>query len=103
MRAAMVKTDDEIRELREHAWVGDAVLALYAREWVLRERAAMDGEWFTRMTSNDFLSCFGNPTAVEARIGALYRERGLAAAFAWIEAELVPLFRKRMAARTVRG
>ena len=95
----MAKADDEIRELRERAWLGDAVLALFARQWVLRERGSMDGDWFTRMTSNDFLSGFGNPTAVEAGIGALYQEGGLPAAFAWIEAELVPVFRKRMAAR----
>jgi len=95
----MPKSDDEIRELRERAWLGDAVLALFAREWVLRERRSMDGEWFTRMTSNDFLASFGNPTAVEAQIGSLYRSDGLTAAFAWIEAELVPAFRKRMAAK----
>lgn len=93
----MAKEDDEIQRLRERAWVGDAVLALFAREWVLRERGSMDGEWFTKLTSNDFLSCFGNPTAVEARIGSIYREQGLESALAWIEAELVPLFRKRMA------
>ena len=37
----------------------------------------MDGEWFTRLTSNDFLSAFGNPTRVEASIGKLYQEGGL--------------------------
>ncbi len=96
----MPKSDDEIRELRERAWLGDAVLALFAREWVLRERGSMDGEWFTRLTSNDFLACFGNPTAVEAHIGTLYRDHGLAAAFGWIETELLPTFRKRMAAKS---
>lgn len=73
------------------------MLALFAREWVLRERNSMDGEWFTRLTSNDFLSAFGNPTRVEASIGKVYREQGLAAAFNFIEAEMVPLFRKRIA------
>jgi hypothetical protein len=73
------------------------VLALFAREWVLRERNSMDGEWFTRLTSNDFLSAFGNPTRVEASIGKVYREHGLAAAFNFIETEMVPLFRKRIA------
>ena len=96
----MAKTDAEIRELRERAWLGDAVLALFAREWVLRERGSMDGDWFTRMTSNGFLASFGNPTAVEANIGALYRQGGLPAAFAWIEAELVPAFRKRVATKS---
>ena len=89
--------DEELRKEREAAWIGDAVLALFARQLVLRERNAMDGEWFTRLTSNDFLSAFGNPTRVEASIGKLYQSGGLEAAFAWMDAELVPLFRKQMA------
>jgi len=93
------RKDDEIKQERESAWVGDAVLALFAREWVLKERNCMDGEWLTSLTSNDFLSAFGNPTRVEASIGKLYREQGLAAAFAWIEGEMLPQFRKRMAKR----
>jgi dsRNA-specific ribonuclease len=90
------RRDDELKTEREAAWVGDAVLALFARQFVLRERKSMDGEWFTRMTSNDFLSSFGNPTRVEASIGRLYQDDGLEAAFAWMEAELVPLFRRQM-------
>ena len=57
----------------------------------------MDGDWFTRLTSNDFLSALGNPTQVEAKIGAIYREKGLEAAFGWMEEELVPRLRKQMA------
>lgn len=95
----MSRKDEEIRLERESAWVGDAILALFAREWVLNERKCMDGEWFTALTSNDFLSAFGNPTRVEASIGKLYREQGLEAAFKWLEAEFVPHFRKRMAKR----
>lgn len=91
------RKDEEIRLERESAWVGDAVLALFAREFVLKERQTMDGIWFTRLTSNDFLSSFGNPTRVEASIGKLYKEQGLAAAFAWMEEEMLPLFRKQMA------
>ena len=91
--------DDEIRKERANAWIGDAVLALFARQYVLRERDMMDGEWFTRMTSNEFLSAFGNPTRVEASIGKLFLEGGLEAAFAWMDAELVPLFRKQVAKR----
>jgi dsRNA-specific ribonuclease len=91
------RKDEEIKQERESAWVGDAVLALFAREWVLRERNNMDGEWFTHLTSNDFLSAFGNPTRVEASIGKVYREQGLAAAFNFIDTEMVPLFRKRIA------
>lgn len=73
------------------------MLALFARQFVLRERDSMDGEWFTRLTSNDFLSAFGNPTRVEASIGKLYLEGGLAAAFDWMDANLVPLLRRQMA------
>lgn len=94
-----MKKDEEIREERESAWIGDAVLALFARSWVLRERGTMDGVWFTRLTSNEFLSAFGQPTRVEAKIGKIYEERGLAEAFAWMEQELVPLLRKQMARR----
>jgi dsRNA-specific ribonuclease len=95
----VTKKDAIIREERECAWIGDAVLALFARQWVLVERKSMDGQWFTRLTSNDFLSAFGNPTSVEAGIGRLYREQGLAAAFAWIDETLVPVFRKQMSKR----
>lgn len=82
---------------REAAWIGDAVLALYARQFVLKERGCMDGIWFTHLTSNEFLSAFGNPTSVEAIIGNIYRSEGLAAAHAYIEKELLPLFRKQIA------
>lgn len=94
-----MKRDEEIRAERESAWIGDAVLALFARTWVLQERGNMDGEWFTRLTSNEFLSAFGQPTRVEAKIGTIYREQGLEGAFAWMTAELIPLFRKQMANR----
>lgn len=100
MHAARVsRKDEELRQLRETAWVGDAVLALFARQFVLRERKSMDGEWFTRLTSNDFLSAFGNPTRVEASIGAIYQQEGLEAAFAWMDAHLIPLFRKQTATK----
>jgi hypothetical protein len=99
MLARVSRKAEELRQERETAWIGDAVLALFARQFVLRERQTMDGEWFTRLTSNDFLSAFGNPTRVEAGIGKLYLEQGLDAAFAWMEAELLPLFRKQIAKR----
>lgn len=93
----MSRKDDDLRQEREAAWIGDAVLALFARQFVLRERDSMDGEWFTRLTSNDFLSAFGNPTRVEASIGKIYMEGGLEAAFEWMDANLIPLFRKQVA------
>lgn len=92
----MSRKDEELRAEREAAWIGDAVLALFARQYVLRERKSMDGEWFTRLTSNDFLSAFGNPTRVEASIGRLYLEQGMDAAFDWMNRELIPLFRKQL-------
>lgn len=95
----MNRKGEEWQQERELAWIGDAVLALFARQFVLAERRAMDGEWFTHLTSNDFLSAFGNPTSVEASIGRLYREQGLDAAFAWMNETLLPLFRKQIAKR----
>ncbi len=92
----MSRKDDEVRLEREAAWIGDAVLALFARGFLLRERKSMDGEWFTRLTSNEFLSAFGNPTRVEASIGRLYQEQGMEAAFAWMEQNLLPMFRKQI-------
>ena len=93
----MTRKDDDLRREREAAWIGDAVLALFARQFVLRERDSMDGVWFTRLTSNDFLSAFGNPTRVEAEIGKLYLDGGLEAAYEWMDAHLIPLFRKQVA------
>lgn len=97
--APVSRKEEELRDEREAAWVGDAVLALFARQFVLRERKVMDGEWFTRLTSNEFLSAFGNPTRVEASIGRLYLEGGLPAAFSWMEENLLPLFRKQVATK----
>ncbi len=77
---------------RQKAWIGDAVLSLYARQWILREKGKMDGELHTRFTSNDFLATIGNPTGLEAHIGVIYETDGLEAAFAWIGRELLPLF-----------
>ena len=95
----MAAKKDPIREEREFAWIGDAVLALFARQWVLQERGCMDGEWFTKFTSNDFLSCIGNPTSVEAKIGRIYREKGIDEAFTWIAMELLPVFMKQVASK----
>ena len=71
----MKRTTEEIDQEREEAWIGDAILALYMREWLLREKGKIDGEAFIRATSNDFLRVKGNPTAVEAEIGREYQER----------------------------
>lgn len=91
----MKRTAEEIDKEREEAWVGDAVLALYVREWLLQKRGKIDGDAFIRATSNEFLRLVGNPTAVEAEIGRVYQEKGLAAGFALVESQLIPLFEQR--------
>ncbi len=92
------KTGEEER-LRQDAWIGDAVLELYARSLVLRRTGAVDAEMKRRLTCNEFLACLGAPTKLEARIGVLYQAQGLEAAFAFIAAELEPLFNRREAKR----
>jgi dsRNA-specific ribonuclease len=47
------------------------------------------------MTCNSFLRAFGPPTRVESRIGQVYEQQGLEAAFALIEAEFLPLYLKQ--------
>ena len=86
---------DPIRQEREDAWLGDAVLALYARQYILRTKGAMEQEEFAAMTSNFFLSAFGPPTRVESWIGLEYQKGGLPAAFEWIEQRLLPLYLKQ--------
>jgi dsRNA-specific ribonuclease len=51
------------------------------------------------MTSNRFLACFGEASAVEAKIGRLYQREGLHAAYLWIEEHLIPRFQKEEANR----
>lgn len=83
---------------REKAWIGDAVLALFAREWILKQDDIAIGEraaQFKDMTSNQFLSALGQPTQMEAEIGLIYQERGLQAAFDYIEAKFIPVFIKQ--------
>lgn len=89
------KNQDPIEVERQQAWIGDAVLALFARQWILAEKGRMDGEMLARMTSNQFLSQFGNPTSVEAGVGRLYQREGMEAAFADLEERLLPLFRQQ--------
>lgn len=83
---------------RELAWVGDAVLSLYARKWILEQKDISPDDRtaaFVSMTSNGFLACFGEPTAIEAKIGTVYRNDGLEAAFEWIESTCLPTYRKQ--------
>ncbi len=96
---ASLKTPDLTQRLRENAWIGDAVLELYARSHILHKHGRVDAEMKMRFTCNQFLSCHGNPTAVEAEIGVIYQREGLEAAFAWIRDTLEPLFVKQEAGR----
>ena len=85
---------------RTKAWVGDAVLALFAREWILKQKDISNKERanvFIQITSNQFLSSLGEPTSMEAEIGVVYEADGLHAAFEFIEQKILPLFLKRRA------
>ena len=88
-----MKDDTKIEQ--ELAWIGDAVLGLFARNWILEKEKKMDAEMFIRMTSNIFLNSFGNPTNVEAEIGLIFNNEGLEKAFSHIEKSLMPLFLKQ--------
>lgn len=98
----MAKRERTFSDLKD-AWIGDAVLTLHARRRILAETGRIDAESSARMTSNRFLSAFGEPTAVEAIIGRIYFEKGLDAAFAWINEHLVPLFARQQENRLRRA
>jgi hypothetical protein len=86
---------DPTAKLREEAWIGDAVLALFARTWLLKhvpEKKNARASLFELFTSNQFLSSSGEPTQVEAEIGRIYLQSGLTAAFAHLEANLLQRF-----------
>lgn len=83
--------------VRAEAWIGDAVLALYVREWILEmNHGVMNGELFMALTSNQFLRLVGNATAVEAEIGKAYRAEGLAGGYEWIQLHLREKMEQRL-------
>lgn len=90
-----VPSDDKLRRLQEEAWIGDAVLTLFARSRILDGGGGVDAALASRMTSNQFLSAFGEPTDAEARLGRIYRQQGLDGAFRWIETEWMPMFSRQ--------
>lgn len=93
MKSAPLVPSNDPREVEKaEAWIGDAILALAARSWILREFGTTDGAMLARLTSNQFLSAFGNPTAVEAVIGRVFLEKGLEAAVEHVEREFIPMF-----------
>ena len=98
----MPKSPHRERILQE-AWIGDAVLSLYARSKILREEGRVNGQRQVLMTSNQFLSALGEPSEVEAELGRVYRDEGLEAAFRWVEARIIPLFEKQEANRLRKG
>lgn len=87
---------DPEAQMRNDAWIGDAVLALFARSWLLQivqgENSKDRNRLFELWVSNQFLSSFGEPTSVEAAIGRTYASGGLPAAFAFIEDNLLSRF-----------
>jgi len=87
---------DPEEQLRNDAWIGDAVLALFARSWLLQigqaETSKDRARLFELWVSNQFLSSFGEPTSIEAAIGRTYVSGGLDAAFAFIEENLLNRF-----------
>jgi len=86
-------------QILKEAWIGDAVLTLYARSRILREHGIADSSIAERMTSNRFLSAISDPSEAEAAIGRVYQSDGLDAAFRWIENRLMPVFDKQEANR----
>lgn len=79
-------------ELQEKAWVGDSVLGLFAREWLLKETGRIESDEYIQMTCNRFLSTMGQPTKMEAKIGHIYETDGLAAAYSFMQDELIPQY-----------
>jgi dsRNA-specific ribonuclease len=95
----MGQKEQRIAQQRDDAWIGDAVLSLYARSWILQHGHQFPHpktELFRWMTSNQFLSALGQPTSVEAEIGTLYQQSGYPAAKDWMDENLLPLFLKQM-------
>jgi len=94
-----VETPVDPREEQDLAWVGDAVLALWARDKILREQGSLNTERFLQLSSNHFLQSIGRPTRIEAEFGVVYQREGLQAAFQYIEARVMPVFRRQEARR----
>jgi hypothetical protein len=84
-----------VESLQREAWIGDAVLELYARLKILREDGRIDAERAKAMCSNHFLAAFGEPTSVEAAIGRAFQAGELGGAFEWIDTNLMPLFARQ--------
>ena len=84
----------ETPEDRKLAWIGDAALALVAREWILETKGELDGETHRKITSNEFLRAFGHPTKVEADLGVLFEKNGVEAVRKRFREVFVPKYRE---------
>lgn len=93
---------DKQQQLIHDAWIGDAVLSLWARLKILQEDGRLDGSKLIRLTSNRFLAGLGEPTKVEAEIGRVFGSEGLDAAYRYIESRLLPLFVRQERNRLIR-
>lgn len=88
----------KIEDTKSLAWIGDAILSLYARKWILDQssiHAKEREEVFQSMTTNAFLSHWGEPTKVESKIGKIFEEEGLEKAMHYIELNILPIVIKR--------
>ncbi|MDG1701830.1 MAG: ribonuclease III domain-containing protein [Opitutae bacterium] len=95
-----------LEETRNYAWIGDAVLALFARRWILKQsniKIKERADAFKAMTSNEFLSYFGEPTKIECEIGILFENEGLTKANDYIETRLLPSFIKKQSQKKLPG
>lgn len=81
------------------AWLGDAVLGLWARQRILKLRGTIHTQDFLNLTSNQFLLSLGRPTKVEAEIGLVYEQDGLETACRYIEQRLLPVYERQEAKR----
>ena len=86
-----------VGDQRQLAWLGDAVLALWAREWLERNGRGYEQDAFSRMTSNQFLNAFGQPDTVEAWIGSTFKEQGYEATRELLNTHLIPVFLRQEA------
>ena len=90
-----MRKEERLEQTLKEAWIGDAVLCLYARSKILLEDGLIESDKFERLTSNRFLGAIGEASEVEAQIGRVYQREGLDAAFEWMEERLLPEFRKQ--------
>lgn len=92
-----------MKKIHELAWLGDAVLGLYAREIILSKKSEsfhIYTEKFQKITSNEFLLRLGKPTEVEAKIGEIFKKDGIDKAYKWLDKNLLPHIQKEYGKNT---